>query len=304
MGTRRTCADGFALLELLVVVSIIALLMALLLPAVGRARRLGRATVCLAHQRQVGLAARMYMDDHRGNMFHHHEGWVLDDGTQVAQLPADVSAVQGGGTGHSAAEIPWVILFHPYLNDRQVGFCPSDTTPRSAAFATDLRSFNGEISSVDDSPPTDSELAIAERDHLTIQSYLLNSVLSHKSARYALEGALHGFLSDTKIAGLQNPEMVMFSERNSEALNAVDNPEFGSVSQDDYDAWVGEAALVRWGPSAGSYRDDGWIRYDRHDGAANYIFLDGHAERRRWSRIRDLHFPDRIVRAPLNQPPE
>ena len=39
----------------------------------------------------------------------------------------------------------------------------------------------------------------------------------------------------------------MFSERNSEAMNAPDNSAFGNVKRDDYDSWVGEGALVRWG---------------------------------------------------------
>ncbi len=72
----------------------------------------------------------------------------------------------------------------------------------------------------------------------------------------------------------------MFSERNSEAMNAPGNAEFGSVTQDDYDAWVGEAALVRWG--SGNYANQGWIRYNRHAKGANYVYTDGHAEWLRW----------------------
>ena len=37
-------------------------------------------------------------------MFHHHEGWVLDDGSQVDELPSDISGVTGGGMGASDAE--------------------------------------------------------------------------------------------------------------------------------------------------------------------------------------------------------
>jgi prepilin-type processing-associated H-X9-DG protein len=93
----------------------------------------------------------------------------------------------------------------------------------------------------------------------------------------------------------------MFSERNSEAMNTPDNEEYGSIGQDDYDAWVGEAALVRWGE--GPYGDQGWIRYDRHAGAANYVYLDGHAATARWSQARIDQYPDRRVRRPLADPP-
>lgn len=302
---RRTLIRqyGFTLIELLVVIAMIALLIAILLPALASARKVAQATVCLSNLRQVGLSARMYMDDHNGSMFHHHEGWVLDDGSQVKQLPTSIAATQSGGTGHSEAEKPWIIFFQPYLNDRAVGFCPTDKATRSRILSTDLSSFNGDIADVDDPLPPDSELAVAERDHLNIQSYLLNSVFSHKSARYAVEGVLRGFLTDSNLVGLANPDMIMFSERNSEALVAADNTAFGSVGQDDYDAWVGEAALVRWGQTAGRYADQGWIRYNRHNGAANYTFVDGHAERLRWKRARPKHFPDRIVRRPIVNPP-
>src|SRR4029077_5581272 len=122
------------------------------------------------------------------------------------------------------------------------------------------------------------------REHLTIESYLLNSIFTHKSARYALESILYGFATDAAIDALPNPNIIMFSERNSEALNAPDNAEYGSVIQDDYDTWVGESALVKWG--RGKYGDQGWIRYNRHRQGANYIYTDSHVEHLRWGKAR------------------
>jgi prepilin-type N-terminal cleavage/methylation domain-containing protein/prepilin-type processing-associated H-X9-DG protein len=54
---------GFTLVELLVVISIIALLMAVLLPALSRAREQGKRSVCLNYQRQLTSAWMMYADD-------------------------------------------------------------------------------------------------------------------------------------------------------------------------------------------------------------------------------------------------
>jgi hypothetical protein len=174
------------------------------------------------------------MDDYNGSLFHHHEGWVLDDGTQVDTLPTDIGGVGGGGMGNSQAEKPWVILFQPYLQSRQVTFCPSDRTKRSQPVTFDLNGYNGGITSTGQTPPLGSEQALAQANHLTIESYLLNSVFTHKSARYALEGTLNGFATDQAISELPNPNFIMFSERNSEALDAPDNAEYGSVNQDDH----------------------------------------------------------------------
>jgi prepilin-type N-terminal cleavage/methylation domain-containing protein len=57
--------DGFTLVELLVVIAIIALLMAILLPALGRARELGKRAVCLSQLKQLGTAWYMYCDDNK-----------------------------------------------------------------------------------------------------------------------------------------------------------------------------------------------------------------------------------------------
>ena len=153
---------GFTLIELLVVIAIIAILASLLLPALSRAKAKGQQAACRSNQRQLGLAAQLYMDDNNGSLFHHHEGWVLDDGSQVEELPSSVSACAGGGAGNSQAEKPWVIFFQPYLKTRQVAFCPADRTPRSRFLATDLIGYNGSITSTSQTPPPNSELAIAE----------------------------------------------------------------------------------------------------------------------------------------------
>ncbi len=57
---------GFTLIELLVVIAVIALLMAILLPSVQRARQQARAVACQANLRQWGFIFRIYMDENDG----------------------------------------------------------------------------------------------------------------------------------------------------------------------------------------------------------------------------------------------
>jgi len=302
VSPTEPAARAFTLIELLVVVAIIAMLAALLLPALARGKQQGQKVACFSNLRQVAVSARLYMDDNNGGMFHHHEDWVLDDGTQTATLPSSPAGCAGGGFGNSQAEKPWVIFFFPYLNNRNAAFCPSDRTPRSRNLVTDLNGYNGGITNISQTPPPSSEQAIAQAEDLTIESYLLDSIFTHKCALYAVEGVLYGFATDDAISRLPNRNVIMFSERNSEALNAPDNAQFGSVNQDDYDTWDGEGALVRWG--SGNYGNQGWIRYNRHGKGANYVYVDGHAEFLRWSKARLDQYPDHVVRFPLANPPE
>jgi prepilin-type processing-associated H-X9-DG protein/prepilin-type N-terminal cleavage/methylation domain-containing protein len=63
-GQRQV--GGFTLVELLVVIGIIAILGALLLPALSMAKAHGRSTVCKNHLHQMGLALQMYVNENHG----------------------------------------------------------------------------------------------------------------------------------------------------------------------------------------------------------------------------------------------
>jgi prepilin-type N-terminal cleavage/methylation domain-containing protein len=81
-------ADAFTLLELLVVIAIIAILAAMLLPALARGKEAGRRAVCMSNLRQCGMALSLYTEEYK-RYPHQREpvtGKPFDDGATVWTL--------------------------------------------------------------------------------------------------------------------------------------------------------------------------------------------------------------------------
>jgi len=66
---------GFTLIELLVVIAMIALLMAILMPALNRAREQGRRAVCLNHLKTLTLGWMMYADENDDRIVNGEAYW-------------------------------------------------------------------------------------------------------------------------------------------------------------------------------------------------------------------------------------
>jgi prepilin-type processing-associated H-X9-DG protein/prepilin-type N-terminal cleavage/methylation domain-containing protein len=112
---RRRTHAAFTLVELLVVVGIIALLIAILMPALSKAREQANAVKCMSNERQLGQALVMFTNDHNGYL---PKAW-FNDGPVAGK----------GGWNYRDPMYGWTYLLLRYVgNNKETFRCPSDDT--------------------------------------------------------------------------------------------------------------------------------------------------------------------------------
>jgi prepilin-type N-terminal cleavage/methylation domain-containing protein len=137
-GGSKGKRAAFTLVELLVVIAIIGILIALLLPALGRAREQTRRVRCLSNMRQLTIAWLNYAQNNRGKLVGADTG--LHDWDWV-RAGDDLDSLKTG-------------LLWPYINNAEVFHCPNDRIDWRRTYSINSW-LNGE------GPPAENEQYVA-----------------------------------------------------------------------------------------------------------------------------------------------
>lgn len=214
---QASCASGFSLIELIVVVGIIALLAGMVIPTIGRVRENGKSTECVNNLRQIGQGFALYVDEHRGI------------------FPGDGTAGGVGTEADIAQADAWYNVIPPYLqmdsyktlsergrvpcpgSGKSLFICPN--SPKETALAMQYQA--GEHSSFYCSYAMNYWVNVSERGIPTLTKRLRMTQIQAPSVFVILTESPDGLLAKVHPATMRHEDPSMTAFRHREKVNAL-----------------------------------------------------------------------------------
>jgi len=233
-------AVGFTLVELLVVIGIIALLISILLPALGAARAESNKLKCLAQLKEIGTIVQVYANENRGK--------VPRDYNYDAQFRGD--------SGTRGAHIFWAESFAKYFGGDKWTIPLTDSTGRDAILAPFLLKIK--VYQCPSKPRESQPLSYGT------SSWDLNSDDGIANAPSEAQPQIN-------IVQQKYASQILYITEVSTTLpdNSFDHYDIKNYTCIPYDIPVGTKNA--------NYTDPRMMNDTRHRGSVNILYLDGHA---------------------------
>lgn len=251
----KPAAQGFTLIELLVVIAIIGILSAMLLPALSKAKAKGRLAHCLGNLRQVGIAEMLYRGDNNGYFVPNHGDVrgpsATAQGLQTwangfMTLGRHVVTPNGGASNYDNINTELFMNPDHHANRGRAGLLgPYLGNPKVVKCAADQ-----------------SQAVIFGRNLARARSYSMNGAIGGRPYRhdYMVWVAGDRYARETEIFDKLGATQISF---------VCERPDV--IDDSLWAPWI-DANNYNYLELPGS----------NHDGAGTFLFVDGHAESKRW----------------------
>ncbi len=242
---------AFTLIELLVVIAVIALLMAILMPALRAAKDQAKKTVCTVHIKGLVIAVRMYADDHEGQTHNAPNNGLWDNAHESPLVPKEY------GPNDSMAY--WGIAYAPYADNKKIFHCPG-------------------MKRVDDWPEWGAPWGLAAQKYFQYCAYGLNGYIAQRreigsTGKFRNTSIYHDFQKHSEVIAFQDHIEQKLDSIGSDMFcigpgNRVNIPQWRPSSQ-------GGSGFVD-GNWSGPQWHDTVEECFRHRGSSMTVWLDGH----------------------------